>query len=64
MSDAFLKVYNLLIFLLYSKSIRAAIADKLPDQNLSSLVPVLDRFVVCSCWNSCFTHGDENVKLA
>ncbi|ESW31298.1 hypothetical protein PHAVU_002G226800 [Phaseolus vulgaris] len=28
-----------------SKSIRAAIADKLPDQNLSSLVPVLDRFV-------------------
>ncbi|RZB81634.1 Wings apart-like protein-like isoform B [Glycine soja] len=32
-----------------SKSIRAAIADNLPDQNLASLVPVLDRFVVCSC---------------
>ncbi|KAL3011061.1 hypothetical protein AAZX31_07G179100 [Glycine max] len=28
-----------------SKSIRAAIADNLPDQNLASLVPVLDRFV-------------------
>ncbi|KAJ1405493.1 Wings apart-like protein, partial [Sesbania bispinosa] len=28
-----------------SKSIRAAIADNLPDHNLASLVPVLDRFV-------------------
>ncbi|TKY59297.1 Wings apart protein-like [Spatholobus suberectus] len=28
-----------------SKSIRAAIADNLPDKNLASLVPVLDRFV-------------------
>ncbi|MED6183955.1 hypothetical protein PIB30_042696 [Stylosanthes scabra] len=28
-----------------SKSIRAAIADHLPDHNLSILVPVLDRFV-------------------
>ncbi|XP_014508622.1 uncharacterized protein LOC106768155 [Vigna radiata var. radiata] len=28
-----------------SKSIRAAIADNLPDQNLATLVPVLDRFV-------------------
>ncbi|KEH31101.1 putative wing apart-like protein [Medicago truncatula] len=28
-----------------SKSIRVAIADNLPDHNLASLVPVLDRFV-------------------
>ncbi|WJX46174.1 hypothetical protein P8452_32999 [Trifolium repens] len=28
-----------------SKSIRTAIADNLPDHNLASLVPVLDRFV-------------------
>lgn len=37
-------------FLVYSKSIRAAISENLPDHNLASLVPVLDRFVVCCFW--------------
>lgn len=31
----------------YSKSIRRAIAECLPNQKLSVVVPVLERFVVC-----------------
>jgi hypothetical protein len=35
------------LFAVCSKSVRDAIADCLPNHNLSSLVPVLERFVVC-----------------
>lgn len=31
----------------FSKSIRRAIAECLPNQKLSAVVPVLERFVVC-----------------
>lgn len=34
-------------FSVFSKGVRDAIADCLPDRNLAILVPVLDRFVVC-----------------
>lgn len=36
-----------IFFAVYSKSIRDAIADCLPNRSLKVLVPVLDRFVVC-----------------
>ncbi|OIV91758.1 hypothetical protein TanjilG_26611 [Lupinus angustifolius] len=41
-----------------SKSIREAIAENLPQHNLSMLVPVLDRFVVCNVTidDDCFCY--------
>lgn len=45
----FTEINNLFIFIhINSMSTRAAIAECLPNHNLGILVPVLERFVVCT----------------
>lgn len=63
---AYSEIITFFFFAIHSKRIRDTIADYLPDRNLSVLVPVLERFVVCTCFdlviqNTCEAYGRKNI---